>query len=88
MQRIFEPLGCEAQGGRDRRKRTGNQALPFMQGGGTMKVNKIDHICIAVKNLDEARKRWEPIMGKDKPDDEYIDEPEKIRVARYWVLSE
>jgi methylmalonyl-CoA/ethylmalonyl-CoA epimerase len=50
-----------------------------------MKVNKIDHICIAVKNLDEARKKWEPILGKDKPDDEYIDEPEKIKVARYWL---
>lgn len=50
-----------------------------------MKVNKIDHICIAVKDLDEARKIWEPILGKSEPDDPYIDEPEKIRVARYWV---
>lgn len=50
-----------------------------------MKVNKVDHICIAVKNLDEARKIWEPILGKSEPDDPYIDEPEKIRVARYWV---
>ena len=50
-----------------------------------MKTNKIDHICIAVKNLDQARKVWEPVLGKSKPDDEYIDEPEKIKVARYWV---
>jgi methylmalonyl-CoA/ethylmalonyl-CoA epimerase len=50
-----------------------------------MKVNKVDHICIAVKNLEEARKVWEPVLGKSKPDDEYIDEPEKIKVARYWV---
>jgi len=50
-----------------------------------MKVNKVDHICIAVKNLEEARKVWEPILGKSQPDDAYIDEPEKIRVARYWV---
>ena len=50
-----------------------------------MRVNKIDHICIAVKNLDEARKVWEPVLGKSQPDDEYIDEPEKIKVARYWV---
>lgn len=50
-----------------------------------MKVNKIDHICIAVKNLDEARKIWEPILGKPRPDDPYVDEPEKIRVARYWL---
>lgn len=50
-----------------------------------MKVNKIDHICIAVKNLDEARKLWEPILGKSQPDDPYVDEREKIRVARYWL---
>ncbi len=50
-----------------------------------MKINKIDHICIAVKNLDDARKKWEPILGKAEPDDSYIDEPEKIRVARYWL---
>jgi len=50
-----------------------------------MKVNKIDHICIAVKNLDEARKIWEPILGKPGPDDPYVDELEKIRVARYWL---
>jgi len=50
-----------------------------------MKVNKIDHICVAVRNLDEARKIWEPILGKPEPDDPYVDEPEKIRVARYWL---
>ncbi len=50
-----------------------------------MKVNKIDHICIAVKNLNEARKIWEPILGKTKPDDGYVDELEKIRVARYCL---
>jgi methylmalonyl-CoA/ethylmalonyl-CoA epimerase len=50
-----------------------------------MKVNKLDHICIAVRDLEAAKKIWEPILGKDKPDDAYVDEPEKIRVARYWV---
>jgi len=50
-----------------------------------MKVNKIDHICIAVKDLAAACKIWEPILGKSAPDDEYIDEPEKIKVARYWL---
>lgn len=50
-----------------------------------MKVNKIDHICIAVRNLEEARKVWEPMLGKTGPDDAYVDEPEKINVARYWV---
>jgi methylmalonyl-CoA/ethylmalonyl-CoA epimerase len=50
-----------------------------------MEVNKVDHICIAVKNIDEARKVWEPVLGKSGPDDEYIDESEKIKVARYRV---
>lgn len=49
------------------------------------KINKIDHICIAVKDLDDARKIWEPMLGKERPDDEYIDEPEKIKVARYYL---
>jgi len=50
-----------------------------------MKANKFDHICIAVRDLEAARRIWEPILGKDKPDDAYVDEPEKIRVARYWL---
>ena len=50
-----------------------------------MKMNRIDHICIAVKNLAEARIVWEPLLGKDSPDDEYVDELEKIKVARYWI---
>jgi methylmalonyl-CoA/ethylmalonyl-CoA epimerase len=50
-----------------------------------MKVNKIDHICIAVRNLESARKIWEPILGKTQPDDSYVDESEKIKVARYWL---
>ncbi|MCZ7663869.1 MAG: VOC family protein [Thermoleophilia bacterium] len=50
-----------------------------------MKINKIDHICIAVKDLDEARKVWEPILGKAQPDDPYVDPESKIRVARYWL---
>lgn len=50
-----------------------------------MKLNKIDHICIAVKNLDQACKVWEPFLGKSKPDDTYVDEREKIRVARYMI---
>lgn len=49
-----------------------------------MKINKIDHICIAVRDLAQARKVWEPIFGQG-PDDEYVDEPEKINVARYHL---
>jgi len=50
-----------------------------------MKVKKLDHLCVAVKDLDAARKLWEPVLGKCGPDDFYVDEPEKIRVARYWI---
>lgn len=50
-----------------------------------MQINKIDHICIAVKDLEQARKVWEPMLGKSAPDDAYIDKPEKIKVARYWL---
>lgn len=50
-----------------------------------MKINRIDHISVAVKDLAQARKNWEPVLGKDGPDEEYVDEPEKIRVARYWL---
>jgi methylmalonyl-CoA/ethylmalonyl-CoA epimerase len=47
-----------------------------------MHINKIDHLCIAVKDLEEAKKRWAPILGTE-PDDEYVHEGEQIRVARY-----
>jgi len=50
-----------------------------------MNINKVDHICIAVKDLKAAKKVWEPMLGKSGPDDAYVDEPEKIRVARYWI---
>lgn len=48
-----------------------------------MKVEKIDHICIAVRDLDQAVRNWEPLLGKSRPDQVYVHEPEKIRVARY-----
>jgi methylmalonyl-CoA/ethylmalonyl-CoA epimerase len=48
-------------------------------------IKRIDHICIAVKNLEEAKKTWAPLLGKEEPDDAYIDEPEKINVARYYL---
>lgn len=50
-----------------------------------MRVNKLDHISIAVLDLEAARKTWEPLLGKSEPDDRYVDESEKIRVARYWI---
>ena len=48
-----------------------------------MKINRLDHISIAVKNLEAARKVWEPVLGKTGPDLEYTDASEKIKVARY-----
>ena len=50
-----------------------------------MKVKRIDHISIAVRDLDRARCAWEPLLGKTAPDEQYIDENEQIRVARYQV---
>ena len=50
-----------------------------------MKANKIDHISIAVRDLESARRIWEPMLGKTAPDDAYTDVLEKIRVARYWL---
>jgi methylmalonyl-CoA/ethylmalonyl-CoA epimerase len=50
-----------------------------------MRVNKLDHISIAVRNVEMARRVWEPMLGKSEPDDRYVDESEKIRVARYWI---
>lgn len=35
--------------------------------------------------MEQAKKVWEPVLGRKAPDDEYIDEPEKIKVTRYWV---
>lgn len=50
-----------------------------------MGIKKVDHISIAVKNLDQARETWEPVLGKLKPDEVYEDSNEQIRVARYYI---
>ncbi len=49
-----------------------------------MKATAIDHICIAVENLDKAKIIYREILGKD-PDVEYIADSEKINVARYYI---
>ena len=49
-----------------------------------MEIEKIDHICFAVKDLDSARKRYEGDLGF-KLDTLYTAESEKIRVARYYI---
>lgn len=50
-------------------------------------VQKIDHICVAVRDLEKARRVWEPVLGKKEPDLIYSHQPEGIRVARY-ILGE
>lgn len=48
-------------------------------------IEKIDHICIAVKDLSQAKTVWEKFLGKAGPDLEYRHDPEAIDVARYYV---
>jgi methylmalonyl-CoA/ethylmalonyl-CoA epimerase len=52
-----------------------------------MKINKIDHICIAVKNIEQAMKIWGPVLGREKPDNEYEDKSEQIKVVRYCFAN-
>lgn len=49
-----------------------------------MKAEKIDHICIAVKDLDQARRIYEETLGLELAL-EYVAESENIRVARYYI---
>ena len=49
-----------------------------------MKIEKIDHISIAVRNLNKACKVYEDILGLEL-DSTYVSEEEKIKVARYRV---
>ncbi len=49
-----------------------------------MKAKQIDHICIAVEDLEVAKKAYEETLGLENPI-EYAAESEKIRVARYYV---
>lgn len=48
-------------------------------------INRVDHICVAVRDLEKAMKRWGPFLGKTKPDLEYTHDEEAIKVARYYV---
>jgi methylmalonyl-CoA/ethylmalonyl-CoA epimerase len=49
-----------------------------------MKLERIDHICIAVKDRIEAEARFKEVFGLD-PDLRYVDDKEKIDVARYYL---
>ena len=48
------------------------------------KPSKIDHICLAVKDLSKAKKIYEDVLGLEL-DCEYIAESESIKVARYYI---
>ncbi len=49
-----------------------------------MKARKVDHICIAVKDLSAARTIYENTLGLELAI-EYVAESEKIKVARYYI---
>jgi methylmalonyl-CoA/ethylmalonyl-CoA epimerase len=49
-----------------------------------MKTKKIDHICIAVRELEKAQRIYEDTLGLESSR-VYVAESEKIRVARYYI---
>ncbi len=49
-----------------------------------MKIEKIDHICFAVKDLEETKRAYKEDFGLI-PTYQYIAESEKIKVARYHI---
>ncbi|HNS13884.1 MAG TPA: VOC family protein [Syntrophorhabdaceae bacterium] len=49
-----------------------------------MKIEKIDHICFAVKDLEETKKIYKDHFDL-LPACEYVAESEKIKVARYYI---
>lgn len=49
-----------------------------------MKIEKIDHICFAVKDLEKTKQIYQDNFGL-LPEIEYIAESEYIKVARYYI---
>jgi len=49
-----------------------------------MKIEKIDHICFAVKDLEHTKKIYNLSFGLS-PDLEYVAESEFIKVVRYYI---
>ena len=49
-----------------------------------MKIEKIDHICFAVKDLEDTKRIYRDDFGLVS-DCEYIADSEKIKVARYYI---
>ncbi len=48
-------------------------------------IEKIDHICVAVRDLDQASQVWAAFLGRSEPDREYRHDPEGIHVRGYTV---
>jgi methylmalonyl-CoA/ethylmalonyl-CoA epimerase len=46
--------------------------------------SKIDHICLAVRDLAAAKRIYEDVLGLELAC-EYVAESEKIKVARYYI---
>ncbi len=49
-----------------------------------MKIEKIDHICFAVKDLEETKRIYKEHFSLT-PAHEYIADSEKIKVSRYYI---
>jgi len=49
-----------------------------------LKIEKIDHICFAVKGIEETKKTYKDHFGL-MPACEYIAASEKIKVVRYYI---
>lgn len=49
-----------------------------------MKIEKIDHICFAVKDLEETKRVYREDFGLI-PTTEYTADSEKIKVSRYYI---
>ena len=49
-----------------------------------MKIEKIDHICFAVKDLENTKRIYRESFGL-VPEVEYVAQSEYIKVARYYV---
>jgi methylmalonyl-CoA/ethylmalonyl-CoA epimerase len=56
----------------------------FVEREHSLKVKEIDHICIAVRSVEEARKVYEGTLGLE-PACDYVAPKESIRVIRYYV---
>lgn len=49
-----------------------------------MKIEKVDHICFAVKDLEKTKQVYRDDLNLE-PSVEYVAESEKIKVARYMI---